>query len=85
MANNQFAADQIRKAANKKGMKCSRSNFWNLIRNQVYCGKIKVLQYKDEESITVQGKHEAIVSEALFYEVQDVLQEGKETPGIYRK
>ncbi len=73
IANNQFAADQIRKEANKKGVKCSRSNFWNLIRNPVYCGKIQVLQYKDEENITVQGKHEPIISEALFNEVQDVL------------
>jgi DNA invertase Pin-like site-specific DNA recombinase len=73
IANNQFAADQIRKEANKKGVKCSRSNFWNLIRNPVYCGKIQVLQFKDEENIIVQGKHEPIISEALFYEVQNVL------------
>jgi site-specific DNA recombinase len=73
IANNQFAADQIRKEVNKKGVKCSRSNFWNLIRNPVYCGKILVSQFKDEENITVQGKHVAIVSESLFYEVQDVL------------
>ncbi|MEJ7831036.1 MAG: recombinase family protein, partial [Segetibacter sp.] len=63
----------MRKEDNKKGVKCSRSNFWNLIRNPVYCGKIHVLQYKDEENIIVQGKHEPIISEALFYEVQDVL------------
>jgi DNA invertase Pin-like site-specific DNA recombinase len=73
IANNQFAADQIRKEANKKGVKCSRSNFWNLIRNPVYCGKIQVSEFKDEENITVQGKHEPIISESLFYEVQNVL------------
>lgn len=45
------------------------SVFWH----PVYCGKIHVSQYKDEENITVQGKHEPIISEALYYEVQNVL------------
>ncbi|WP_370443898.1 recombinase family protein [Terrimonas sp.] len=31
------------------------------------------LNHKDEESTAVQGQHEAIISEALFYEVQDLL------------
>ena len=73
IANGHFAADQIRKEVNNRGLKCSRSNFWSAIRNPVYCGKIKVAQFKDEENSTVQGQHEAIISEALFYEVQDVL------------
>ncbi len=73
LANGYFAADQIRKEANKRGLKCSRANFWRAIRNPVYCGKIPVAQYKDEEKISVQGQHESIISEALFYEVQDVL------------
>lgn len=68
-----YAADQIRKEANRRGLKCSRSNFWNAIRNPVYCGKIAIGAYKDEESIIVQGQHEAIISEALFYEVQEII------------
>ncbi len=73
LADGHFAADQIRKEANNRGLKCSRSNFWSAIRNPVYCGKIPVISYKDEETTAVQGQHEAIISEALFYEVQEVL------------
>ncbi len=73
LANGHFAADQIRKEANNRGLKCSRSNFWNAIRNPVYCGKIPITSHKDEETTAVQGQHEAIISEALFYETQEVL------------
>ena len=68
-----YAADQIRKEANKKGLKCDRNNFWNIIRNPVYCGKIVVSKFKDEETMIVQGQHEPLISESLFYQVQDVL------------
>jgi site-specific DNA recombinase len=68
-----YAADQIRKEANKKGLKCARNNFWNIIRNPVYCGKIVVEKFKNEETMIVQGQHESLISESLFYEVQDIL------------
>src|SRR6266542_2563375 len=68
-----FAAEQIRKVVNKKGIKCGRSNFWTAIRNPVYCGKIRVPRFKDEEDIIVQGQHEPIISELLFIEVQNIL------------
>ena len=73
IANGVYAADQIRKEANNRGLKCSRSNFWYALRNPVYCGKIQVTKFKDEENSIVKGQHEAIISEALFYDVQDVL------------
>ncbi len=44
-----------------------------LVRNPVYIGKIFVPAYKDEAAIIVQGRHEPLISERLFYEVQDVL------------
>ncbi|NGF55583.1 recombinase family protein [Parapedobacter sp. SGR-10] len=72
-----LAADQVRKEANKKGLKCSRSNFWSIIRNPVYCGKIFIPKYKEEEAHLVQGQHEPIISENLFYMVQDVLDGNK--------
>ena len=49
IANGVYAADQIRKEANNRGLKCSRSNFWYALRNSVYCGKIQVTKFKDEE------------------------------------
>lgn len=73
LANGTLAADQVRQYAVKKGLKCSRNNFWNIVRNPIYCGKIFIPKFKDEEARVVQGLHESLISEALFYDVQDVL------------
>ena len=66
-------AEDIRKLCVKKGLVCSKNNFYTLLRNSVYCGKIFIPAYKDEDDIHVIGKHEPIISESLFYEVQDIL------------
>ncbi len=57
----------------EKGLVCSKNNFYTLLRNSVYCGKIFIPAYKDEDDIHVIGKHEPIITESLFYEVQDIL------------
>jgi hypothetical protein len=59
--------------AREKGLKCSKNNFWWLLRNPIYHGKISVPAYKDEELKYVEGQHEPIISEKLFYEAQDAL------------
>ncbi len=75
----QLNVEQIMKEAQKKGVKCCRSNFWNLLRNPVYCGRIYISGYKEEVSRHVQGLHQPIISESLFYEVQDYLNGKKKT------
>ena len=64
---------QVLQMARQKGFDCSKNNFWKLIRNPVYCGKIAVPLYKDDEATLVKGLHEPIIPEELFYQVQDVL------------
>lgn len=59
--------------AKLKGLKIGRSNIFNLLRNPVYMGKIFLPAYKDEEAMLIKGIHEPIISEQLYYEVQDVL------------
>ncbi len=74
LASGRFNTEQIWKLAQKKGLnRGSKNNFWVAIRNPLYCGKIFIPKFKDEESSVVQGQHEPLISEALFYEVQDVL------------
>ena len=63
----------VLRRANKKGLNCSRNNFWKLIRNPIYCGKIPIPAEEDEEAHLVQGQHEPLISEELFYRVQDIL------------
>jgi len=73
VAKQRYHIDEIRREVNSKGLNCSKSNFYNLLRNPVYCGKIVVPAYRDEEMQLVQGQHEAIIGESLFYDVQDIL------------
>ncbi|UKT66152.1 recombinase family protein [Pedobacter mucosus] len=65
--------DQIWREASNKGLKTGRKNFWQIIRNPIYCGKVSIAKYKEEEAHTVMGQHEAIVSESIFYKAMDVL------------
>ena len=81
IATGAYAVDEIRKTLNKKGLNCSRNNFWKRIRNPIYCGKIVIKAYKDEPEEIVKGLHEPIISEELFYKVQDVL-DGKKKKGF---
>ncbi|HEY9260119.1 recombinase family protein [Chitinophaga sp.] len=73
MVTGQYQVEQLYKEARLKGIRCCKTNFWNLLRNPVYCGKIYLSAYKDEPSTHVPGLHEPIISESLFYEVQDLL------------
>jgi len=73
LAREQFNTEQVWKMAKSKGLKCSKNAFWLAIRNPLYCGKIFIPKYKDEESYFVTGQHEPLITETLFYKVQDVL------------
>ena len=75
----QLNVEQIMKEAFKKGIKCSKSNFWNSLRNPVYCGCIYISGYKDEVARHGQGLHEPIISESPFYDIQDYLNGKKKT------
>lgn len=68
-----------RRVKNRPAKVCSKNNFWNAIRNPVYCGKIKIDPDKHDDVTLVIGQHQPLISEALFYEVQDVL-DGKKRP-----
>jgi site-specific DNA recombinase len=68
-----FNTEQVWKQARAKGLQFSKHGFWIMIRNPVYCGKIFIPKYKEEEAHFVQGQHKPIVSEALFYQVLDIL------------
>ncbi len=77
LAEGSLVADHVRKLMNKKGLTCSRSNFWRTIRNPVYCGKIFLPKFKDDDSQIIQGIHQPLISETLFYKVQDILDGNK--------
>ena len=71
--NSELSLEAIRIKMRPKGLTVSRSRFYDLIKNVVYIGKIKVNANKDFEEEIVEGLHDGIVSERLFYSVQDKL------------
>ncbi len=68
-----FNTEQIYKNACTKGFTRAKSLFWFVLRNPVYCGRIFVPKFKDEDAMMVRAQHEPLISEALYYKVQDVL------------
>jgi site-specific DNA recombinase len=64
--------EDVRKMAQSKGLRCSRSYFSKLVRNPAYCGLISVTINPQEQQM-VKGVHEPLISETLFYEVQEII------------
>ncbi|MBN8852766.1 MAG: hypothetical protein BGO55_03335 [Sphingobacteriales bacterium 50-39] len=73
VANGVLSVKDVWRMAKRKGLDVGRSNIWYMLRNPIYCGKIFLPAYKDERAMLVSGLHEPIISEDLFYEVQDAL------------
>lgn len=73
VAAGKFSVLSLLKESRKKGYPFGKHSFWNMLRNPLYCGKIIVPPYKGEAGMAVNGQHEALISEDLFYQVQDVL------------
>lgn len=72
LAKNIYKIGEVNKMAAHKGLRCPSSNFSKLIRNPAYCGLIP-LKLGDGETMTVKAIHEPLIPEALFYEVQNVI------------
>lgn len=70
--------DNIRKKLIDKGLKVSKSAFYDLLRNPTYMGLTKVPAFGDDDEYYVPGFHEAIVSEDLFHQVQGILKNAGE-------
>lgn len=73
------SVDGIRKRLYEKGFKCEKTLFPRLLRNVVYIGKIYLEAWRNEEAQICKGLHEPLISEELFYRVQDILEAGKKT------
>jgi site-specific DNA recombinase len=74
IAEGSLATEHVWMKARERGLKCSRANFWALITNPVYIGKVPIPAFKEEEAYLADGQHTPLISEVLFYKVQDVLE-----------
>ena len=53
-----------------KGLKLEKSQFPKILQNPLYMGKLLIPAYGKEEEELVEGIHQAIITESLFYKVQ---------------
>lgn len=75
---NDHKISEISKIANEKGLLCSRSYFFRILRNPIYCGIISVKLNSNERQM-IKGLHEPLISEALFDQVQSVINTKRKT------
>ncbi len=73
IASGKYTTESVWKKAQEKGLKCTKNTFWNALRNEGYCGLIKIPAYKNEAEELVKAQHDPIITKAMFYNVQDVL------------
>ena len=73
IANGVFNVEQIYNKAKEMGLNRTKSQFWLAIRSPVFCGKICIPKFKDEDAFFVRATHEPLISEVLYDQVQDVL------------
>ncbi|MDB5155453.1 MAG: recombinase family protein, partial [Mucilaginibacter sp.] len=73
LSKNAYSMEEVRRMVNVKGLRCSRSHFWKILRNPVYCGFVSFLEKDSGERQLIRGIHEPIVSEELFSEVQSII------------
>jgi site-specific DNA recombinase len=67
-----YNAEDLRKNLSKRGLKISKNQFLNILRNPVYIGKIKIAAWNDEPEELVEGLHTGIVTEEIYWQVQDI-------------
>ncbi|MGM9475182.1 recombinase family protein [Pedobacter sp. GSP4] len=72
-----LATDHVWMKAKERGLKCSRTSFWRHVTNPGYIGKVPVPAFKDEEAHLADGQHEPLISESLFYRVQEIIESRK--------
>ncbi len=63
----------VRRELADNGVNVSKTQIYNLFRNPMYCGLIRVPAGENEKEYFTKGIHEPIVSENLFNQVQEVL------------
>jgi len=72
-ATGNYQIEDVRKLLKKEGLELGKGQFYRLMRNSVYCGLVEVKAFRNEPEEFVHGIHEPIISEELFYDVQQVI------------
>ncbi len=65
--------ESIREKYFYKGLVLQKSQFYRMLHNPVYIGKVIVKAYKDESEEWAEGIHTPILNESLFWKVQELI------------
>ncbi|WP_083505346.1 recombinase family protein [Pedobacter ginsenosidimutans] len=79
LATGTFNMHQIWRLGKERGLRSQSQAFFVNLRNPIYCGLVVVPPDENNDMQIVQGKHQPIISEKTFWDVQDVLN-GKRRP-----
>jgi len=63
----------LRKQYKDEGYTKSKQTFYNMLRNKVYIGQVKVPEYKKDDAYWINGLHDAIIDTSIFQKVQNVM------------
>ncbi|SDE34782.1 Site-specific DNA recombinase [Pedobacter soli] len=81
LSTNTYRLEEARMMAKARGFRCSRSYFWRLLQNPVYCGFVRLAPSSNNINELVKGVHEPIISEQLFYQVQNIIRTKRKVIG----
>lgn len=73
MASGFYAIAELHRIMREKGLRVSRSRFYDLLTNVTYTGKIYVPATEEEPSELIEGLHPGIIPEHIFNRVQLIL------------
>ena len=82
VATGDYSLEEVRRTMQRKGLKGKKSNFPDLLRNPVYIGKLRIINEEGKVEGLIDAIHEPIISEELFYAVQDILEDKKKRKNI---
>lgn len=74
-----YSANEVRKNMSDKGFKLSKQNFFDMLSNPFYIGKIRIKAWDNEPEQLVNGIHDPLISEDVFYCCGQLLR-GKRKP-----
>lgn len=78
-----LSTEDIRKKYYHKGLKITKQTLLNILKNPVYCGKIKIKPWKKEDEMIVEGLHDPIIDSKTFDIVQMRLS-GKQPKRVHK-
>lgn len=68
-----YSAEEVWMRVRERGLPISKHQFYDMLRNPFYAGKIKIDAWKEEPEQIVEGLHEALVSEETIKMAQAIL------------